>query len=101
MTRCEYCGQEDANLNVKGQFFHKECYQNFLKEVALEEKEQEINFSSISSSEGEVKLDITNEVMKIKDILKDLLDMMWQNPVAFPRNLTEQIYNLRKRLDFD
>ena len=70
MTRCEYCGQEDANLNVKGQFFHKECYQNFLKEGALEEKEQEIKVLV----EKEKKLQAQNQFysLQIKGKVEDI-----------------------------
>ncbi|MFX1478857.1 MAG: hypothetical protein ACFFCI_12065, partial [Promethearchaeota archaeon] len=32
MTECEYCGQEDAVIEIDNHFFHKECYTNFLKE---------------------------------------------------------------------
>lgn len=32
MTECEYCGQEDAVIEIEHHFFHKECYTNFLKE---------------------------------------------------------------------
>ncbi|MFW9866437.1 MAG: hypothetical protein ACFFEN_10115 [Candidatus Thorarchaeota archaeon] len=32
MTECEYCGQEDAVIEIDHHFFHRECYSNFVKE---------------------------------------------------------------------
>ena len=32
MSECDYCGQENAVIEINNQFFHNECYSNFLKE---------------------------------------------------------------------
>jgi hypothetical protein len=32
MSECEYCGQENAVIEIDNHYFHRECYSNFLKE---------------------------------------------------------------------
>ncbi|HEC37337.1 MAG TPA: hypothetical protein ENI29_03815 [bacterium] len=32
MSECDYCGQENAVIEINNHFFHNECYSNFLKE---------------------------------------------------------------------
>jgi predicted nucleic acid-binding Zn ribbon protein len=38
MSECEYCGQENAVIEIDSQFFHNECYSNFLKEGKIKKR---------------------------------------------------------------
>lgn len=60
MVLCKYCGQEDAETKVNDEYYHKECYYNYLKEsekgdlVETVKEEEEIENYQVETIERDL-----------------------------------------------